>query len=168
MISVKILGIDPGTARLGYAILELKEKPVLLDCGIISTSKDDNDAVRLKEIRADLLEIINKHQPQLASVEKLFFFKNPKTIIPVAQARGVILEIAASNGLEVFEYTPLEMKKTITGNGMAKKEMVAEIIHRELALDEKIKPDDAVDAVGLALTYLRSSHHWREAEILSV
>lgn len=162
-----ILGIDPGTARLGYAIIELLEKPSLIDCGIISTSKDDTDAQRLKEIRQDLAEIIKTHKPDLASVEKLFFFKNPKTIIPVAQARGVILEVAATHGLEVFEYTPLEMKKTITGNGMAKKDMVSEIIHRELGLSEQIKPDDAVDAVGLAFTYIRMSHHFNQAKPLA-
>lgn len=156
---VRILGIDPGTARLGYAIIDFDisaRSLSLIDCGIIKTSKDDSDAIRLKIIRADLEKIINSFQPQYSSVEQLFFFKNPKTIVPVAQARGVILEVCATNGIEVHEYTPLEMKKMITGDGRAEKSLVSDIVHREFNLQKQIKPDDAVDAVALAMCFTRS------------
>lgn len=156
------MGIDPGTARLGYALVDFEpktNKQVLIDCGIIETSKDLSQAVRLKEIRADLSSLLEQFQPQVMAVEELFFFKNPKTIVPVAQARGVILEVAATNGLSVFEYTPLEMKKIITGHGMAEKSLVSTMIHNEFKLTEQIKPDDAVDAIGMALAYIRSNAH---------
>ncbi|MDD9897775.1 MAG: crossover junction endodeoxyribonuclease RuvC [Candidatus Melainabacteria bacterium] len=154
----RIMGIDPGTARLGYALVDFdpsSNKQALVDCGIIETQKDLSQALRLKEIRADLSILIEEYQPQVFAVEQLFFFKNPKTIVPVAQARGVILEVAATNGLEVFEYTPLEMKKIITGHGMAEKSLVSTMIHNEFKLTEQIKPDDAVDAIGMALSYIR-------------
>jgi crossover junction endodeoxyribonuclease RuvC len=156
---LRVLGIDPGTARLGYAILDFdinNKSLLLINCGIIQTSKNDSDSTRLKIIRNDLIKLIEEFQPRVASVEKLFFFKNPKTIIPVAQARGVILETCETKGIQLFEYTPLEMKKIITGQGKAEKSLVSEIIHRELKLATKITPDDAVDAVGLAICVTRA------------
>lgn len=158
---LRILGIDPGTARLGFALLDYdKTNNInLLDCGIIETSKKDTDASRLTEIRSDLDEIISKYKPQILAIEELFFFKNLKTVIPVAQARGVILEVCQSRGLQIFEYTPLEMKKIITGNGVASKELVSDLVHNFLGLKTKIKPDDAVDAVGLALSFVRNDYH---------
>ena len=156
---VRILGIDPGTARLGYAIIDFDTNSKKLDlicCGIIKTSKDDSDSTRLKIIRVDMENIINSYKPKFSSVEQLFFFKNPKTIVPVAQARGVILEVCATNGIEVHEYTPLEMKKMITGDGRAEKSLVSDIVHREFNLQENISPDDAVDAVALAMCFTRS------------
>ena len=155
---LRILGIDPGIARLGFAILELNDlqNAQLLDCGVIETCKSNSDALRLQEIREDLKLIIEKYQPNYVAIEKLFFFKNPKTIIPVAQARGVCLEISANFNLPIFEFTPLEMKKIITGNGMAKKDLVSSFVHQSLNLNETIKPDDAVDAVGMALAFCRT------------
>ncbi len=107
----RILGIDPGTARLGYAIVDFDTRPHLVTCGVITTDKSQKEEERLSEIRADLKTIINKYKPDTAVVEQLFFFKNPKTIVPVAQARGVIMELAATRGLKVFEYTPLQVKQ---------------------------------------------------------
>lgn len=156
---MRILGIDPGIARLGYALVDFdtqSNSQVIIDCGIIQTQKDKSEAERLAEIRRDLESIITQYHPDIVSVEKLFFFKNLKTIIPVAQARGVILELAASKNLDIYEYTPLEMKKIITGNGMAKKDLVSKVIHEAFKLQVQISPDDAVDAVGMALCYLRS------------
>lgn len=154
----RIMGIDPGTARLGYAFVDFNpatNEQLIIDCGIIETSKHLSESKRLKEIREDLIILIKKYQPSIAAVEQLFFFKNPKTIIPVAQARGVILEVAEANRLGIFEYTPLQMKKIITGNGMAEKKLVSRMIHNEFKLKEEIKPDDAVDAIGLALAFIR-------------
>lgn len=155
---IRILGIDPGTARVGFAIVDYnsKQKKIqLINCGVIETSKNKSDALRLVEIREDLKAIIEEHKPQIISVEKLFFFKNIKTVIPVAQARGVIIELGANSGLEIFEYTPLEVKNNITGHGRAEKKQVAEMIYQILDLKQEIKPDDAVDAVALAVTCIR-------------
>jgi crossover junction endodeoxyribonuclease RuvC len=145
---MRVIGIDPGTARLGFAVLDFDNKnsaPVIIDCGLISTKKESSEAARL-----------SSYKPDFAAIEKLFFFKNLKTIIPVAQARGVCLELLASQGVIISEFTPLEMKKIITGNGMAKKDFVSKVIHEYLRLEESIKPDDAVDAIGLALSFIRS------------
>ena len=157
---LRILGIDPGTARVGFALLDYDKsnKIDLVDCGVIETCKTKEEAVRLTEIRDDLQELIERYQPEVIAVEKLFFFKNPKTVIPVAQARGVIMELAQRKNLKIFEYTPLEMKKIITGNGMASKDQVSDMVHTSLGIQTKIKPDDAVDAVGLALSFIRNDY----------
>lgn len=154
----RILGIDPGTARLGYALIDFNERDgtqTIVDCGIIQTHKDQSDATRLVEMRKDLDSIIDRYKPEVVSIEKLFFFKNLKTIIPVAQARGVVLELAASKQIPIYEYTPLEMKQIITGHGMAKKSLVSKVIHESFKLKKQISPDDAVDAIGIALCYVR-------------
>lgn len=153
---MKILGIDPGTERLGYALIT--EDKDLISCGIIQTSKDKTDSLRLAEIRKDLLELIESYQPDIISVEKLFFFKNLKTIIPVAQARGVILEVAGSKNIPVFEYTPLQVKQILTGHGRAEKSLVAEMVNHEVNIPTKIKYDDAIDAIAIALCYLRMDY----------
>lgn len=156
---VRILGIDPGTANLGYAILDFhtqKQNSKLKACGIISTNKNDSEAMRLCEIRKDLEKIIIEFKPEILAIEKLFFFKNIKTAIAVAQARGVILELAANKNLLISEFTPLEMKKIITGDGTATKTQVSTIIHQYLNLNTKISPDDAVDAIGLAICFTRN------------
>lgn len=156
---MRILGIDPGTARLGYAVVDYEtasKKLKLIDCGIIQTSKKEIEASRLSEIRKDLLSIINKFNPEISSVEQLFFFKNPKTIIPVAQARGVILEVLNSNSIPIVEFTPLQVKQILTGQGRAEKSLVAKMVKLEFDLKEDIKPDDAIDAVAIALSFIRS------------
>ena len=163
--NIRILGIDPGTARLGYALIDFNQRtcmPSIVDCGIIQTHKENSDADWLVEMRNDLEAIIDAYAPEIVSVEKLFFFKNLKTIIPVAQARGVVLELVASRRIPIYEYTPLEMKKIITGNGMAKKSLVSKIVHESFKLEKQISPDDAVDAVGMALCYARSDMNFKK------
>ncbi len=159
----KILGIDPGNARLGYALIGADTS--LLSCGVIETSKDLEEAKRLAEIRKDLMALIEDFDPDVVSVEKLFFFKNLKTIIPVAQARGVILEVAGSKGIAVYEYTPLQVKQILTGHGRAEKSLVAELVKKEFKIEEDIKPDDAVDAIAIAYSYLRSDHMMRDLAV---
>ncbi len=155
---MRVLGIDPGTARLGYALIECEPgQPSLLStCGVIKTDKERSDALRLAEIRYDLASLIEKFKPQVMVVEKLFFFKNLKTIIPVAQARGVILELAGSYKIPVYEFTPLQVKQIITGQGRADKKLVAELVSREFGLLDGISSDDAADAVAIALCYQRA------------
>lgn len=155
---MRILGIDPGTARLGYAFVDFdtnRSTKKLLSCGIISTSKKDIEAKRLKEIREDLESLIYEFQPEVMAIEQLFFFKNLKTVIPVAQARGVVLELAAAKNLQIYEYTPLQVKQIMTGQGRAEKKFVEQMVMLDLGITEKIKPDDAVDAVAMALCYIR-------------
>lgn len=162
---MKILGIDPGTARLGFSVIEvftestdISSKYKLLNCGIIETKKDDAQAKRLNEIHKDLVEIIQIFKPNILAIEELFFFKNLKTVIPVAQARGVVLQLASEFGLEIFEYTPLQVKQIITGHGRAEKKEVESFVMQDLGINTKIKPDDAVDAIAIALCFLRSDY----------
>lgn len=152
-----ILGIDPGIARMGFAFLDIEGDLIKIKhCGIVETDKHLSQAARLHEVRNDLNQLIIEFKPEYMVVEKIFFFKNPKTIIPVAEVRGVILEVGHCHNLKIHEYTPLEMKKIITGNGVATKEFVSNIVHQYFKLKTKIKPDDAVDAVALALAFVRN------------
>lgn len=154
---LRILGIDPGTASVGYGLVDFSGKNCfnLIASGVIRTHKDQPSGQRLKIIRQDLIELINEFAPDVASVEALFFFKNAKTVIPVAQARGVILETAASAGLDAYEYTPMQVKLNLTGFGRADKTEIQQIVARILGHDEIIKPDDAADAVAIAICHAR-------------
>jgi crossover junction endodeoxyribonuclease RuvC len=154
---MRILGIDPGTARMGYAIVDLvsNNEQKLVTCGVIETSKLLSDAERLHEIRTDLLKIQEHYQPEVLAIEKLFFFRNLTTIVPVAQARGIVLEIAAATKMKIFEYTPLQVKQILTGDGKADKNLVEKYVAANFNLTYKIKPDDAVDAVAIALCFVR-------------
>lgn len=162
-----ILGIDPGTALTGYAIIttsipkhlkqDRSEKPKVLDFGCISTTKFDTAGDRLKIIHQKLGELIDKYQPDVVSVESLFFFKNVKTVMPVSQARGVVLLAAAQKNVPVVEFTPLQVKMTVVGYGRAEKKQVQEMTKQLLDLstfdikESHRKHDDAADALGVAL-----------------
>jgi crossover junction endodeoxyribonuclease RuvC len=125
--------------------------------GIIQTSKDLGPGARLSIIRKDLDQLIGEYIPDVLAIEGLFFFKNAKTVISVAQARGVILETAAQRNLPVFEYTPMQVKLNLTGFGRADKKLVQVMIADLLRLPEIIKPDDASDALALAVCHARSA-----------
>ena len=147
-----IIGIDPGLARVGYGIIEVKRNEnVLLDCGIIETQKDQKEELRLLEIYLDLKELINKWQPDYAAVEKFFFYKS-STTISVVQARGVIMMTLGSFNIPISEYAPVQIKKTITGFGKATKQDVLASVMYSLKLDYPPKPDDSADALAIALT----------------
>jgi crossover junction endodeoxyribonuclease RuvC len=151
---VRIIGIDPGLARVGYGIIEIeKEKKVLLDCGVIQTSKDKKEEDRLFEIFNDLNELISHWNPNLAAVEKFFFYRS-STTISVVQARGVIMMVLASKKIHVSEYSPAQIKLTIAGSGKASKKEVLEAVMYNLKLNKPPKPDDAADALAIALTKL--------------
>lgn len=130
----------------------------MLQCGIVKTSKFQSEPSRLNEIRTDLLNIIAQFEPDVLSIEELFFFKNLKTAIPVAQARGVVLQVAEEKSMKIYEYTPLQIKQVITGNGNASKAEIETFVMKDLKLEQKIQPDDAVDAVAIALCFLRSDY----------
>jgi crossover junction endodeoxyribonuclease RuvC len=156
---MKILGIDPGTATTGWAVVEEKNKnPKLIACGCVNTSKFHSDEERLVEIGRDIALLIKKYQPNEAAIEDLFFFKNLKTAITVAQARGVILYEIKKNLAPLFSYTPLQVKQALTGYGRADKKQMQEMVKNILKLQCIPKPDDAADAVAIALCHLNSRH----------
>ena len=151
-----ILGIDPGTATTGYGVIEnSKSKLKVIDYGCILTDKKSKMPERLDFLGEELKKIIKKYKPQAMAVEELFFFKNAKTIITVGQARGVILfigkNIGKKTGIDIFEYTPLQVKQAVVGYGRADKRQVQEMVKAILGLNEIPKPDDAADALAVAI-----------------
>lgn len=157
---MKILGIDPGTGILGFGVIEKKSsKTSLLDAGVIRTSPGQSDSKRLKIIYDELTGIINDNKPDVMAVEKLFFAKNVTTAMSVSQARGAILLCGENYGLEVFEYTPLQIKQSITGYGRADKNQIQEMVKTILRLDSIPKPDDCADALACAITHAFTSKY---------
>lgn len=154
---MRILGIDPGTAIVGYSVVEFQNgKYTALDYGCIYTDKDEDMPVRLEKIYDSLENIIKLWKPDDMAVENLFFFKNQKTIIDVGQARGVITLAGQKNSLNLFSYTPLQVKMGIAGYGRAEKKQIQEMVKLILNLDEIPKPDDAADALAIAITHVNS------------
>ncbi len=156
---MRILGIDPGIAIVGYSIIDADNDSFkLVSSGSIQTDKNKSDAGRLCEISRDLEQIIKVFNPDTAGVEKLYFFKNQKTIIPVAQARGVIIMTLEKNSVPAVEYTPLVVKQTITGYGRASKNEVADAVERMVDKNNKNWPklDDTVDSIAIAVCHARN------------
>lgn len=157
---MKILGIDPGTGIVGFGVVEsLQNKFKMLDAGVIKTSSKDQDSKRLKTIFDELSEIIKQNQPDVMAVEKLFFAKNVTTAMTVSQARGAILLCGEQNNLPVFEYTPLQIKQSLTGYGKAEKHQVQEMVRTILMLKEAPTPDDCADALACAITHGMTSKY---------
>ena len=154
-----ILGLDPGLATLGYGVIkkEPKKKVEMLDYGVISTPKDENLAVRLCIIEKGLKQIIERFKPDEIAVEELFFAKNVKTGIAVAHARGVILLTANKECGRLYEYTPLQIKQALTGYGRAEKIQIQQMVKSLLGLKTIPKPDDAADALAVALTHAQTN-----------
>ena len=150
---MRILGIDPGTATTGYAFIEKRKDNSfdILDFGIIATKKTFTDAERLLVLQKDLQKLIKKFKPDAAGVEKLYFEKNAKTAMTVSQARGVVLVTLEENKIPLYEFTPLQMKSTICGYGGADKKQVQYMVQKSFGLQSLPKPDDAADALGIAL-----------------
>lgn len=148
-----ILGIDPGTAATGYGIIKSlsRHKLKFIDYGCIETAKTLPLPKRLAEIYADLNLLLKKYRPDIIAVESIFFFKNLKTAIAVAQARGVILLAAAMRQIRVTEFTPLQVKMALTSYGKADKKQVQYMVKKLLGLKAVPKPDDAADALAIAL-----------------
>ena len=154
---MKILGIDPGMAIVGYGMIEVDNNTMkLITSGSIQTDKKLDDSKRLLEIYNDLSQIIEKYQPDCASVEQLFFFKNQKTIIPVAEARGVILTVLEKYGIPAYSYTPMEVKQVLTGYGRAEKKEVEQMVRLALLDINLPKLDDTVDAIAIAICHSRN------------
>jgi crossover junction endodeoxyribonuclease RuvC len=152
---MKILGIDPGTGRMGFAILEKeKGKEVLLDVGCLETKTNSPLPERLLKIYEFLDKLIKKYNPDQAAVEELFFATNAKTAMSVGAARGVILLACAKHKIAVTDYSPVKIKLAVAGYGKADKKQVEYMVCQILKLKEIPKPDDAVDAVAVALTHI--------------
>lgn len=154
---IRVLGIDPGTATTGWAIVTEKNCEFIpVAYGHISTEKDRSDDARILEISDDLKNIIDKYAPTEAAIEELFFFKNKKTVIQVAQARGAILLTLRQKNVKVCGYTPLEVKQSITGYGRADKNQVQEMTKNIMKLSALPKPDDTADALAIAICHINS------------
>lgn len=149
-----ILGIDPGTATTGFGIIKKSaDKLSTLDYGVITTSEKLPMEARLEIIFDDLNEIIKKNKPDEIAVEKLFFATNSKTAISVGQSRGVVLLSASQNKLNLAEYTPLQIKQAVTGYGQATKKQIQQMVKNILLLKNLPTPDDAADALAVAITH---------------
>lgn len=153
-----VLGIDPGFAIVGFGVLNTeKGRSRLCRCGVITTPAGETMPRRLLQIGEDIETLISQFKPDVMAVEELFFNTNVTTGIGVAQARGVILFTAEKLGVPVFEYSPLQVKLAVSGYGRAEKQQVMEMTRRLLGLADTPKPDDAADAVAVALCHARSS-----------
>lgn len=158
MKTKKILGIDPGTGIMGWGLIEKNEKGIKpLKYGCIRTKPNSNHFDRLLHIQNSLSVIIKENNPDEVSIEELFFFKNQKTIMSVAEARGVAIVTAISLGLPVYEYTPLQVKQALTGYGRASKEQIQEMVRLTCKLKECPKPDDAADALAIAICHAQTN-----------
>ncbi|MBQ7502917.1 crossover junction endodeoxyribonuclease RuvC [bacterium] len=153
-----ILGIDPGNARCGWGVVSEDDEGALhlVECGCIETPKEALPGERLSEVYEGITEVIARHRPDGMAIEKLFFNRNITSAIAVAEARGVILLAAQQAGLPVSEYTPSEIKETMTGDGRAKKGDIGKMVVLTLGLKKKPTPDDTADAVAIAITH----HFW--------
>ncbi len=152
---MKILGIDPGIGRCGFGLIETvtRANSKALDFGVITTTENGALPGRLLELYTSLHEVMEQTTPDVLSVEKLFFSKNITTGIMVAEARGIVLLVAEQFNLPVYEYTPNEIKKVLTGYGSAGKPQMEEMVRLHLGLTVKPKPDDAADALAAAITH---------------
>lgn len=150
---MRILGIDPGFAIVGFAIMDKEgHHKHLVQVGVIRTHKNLPFSERIKEIYVDLIAILTEYKPDICAIEQIFFSKNVSTGIQVAQARGVILLALEEAKVPIREYSPSAMKLALTGDGKANKASIQKMVKLELGLAELPKPDDAADAVSLALT----------------
>lgn len=151
---MKILGIDPGLGRCGFGLIDTGTKAgtKALDYGVVTTTVDAPLPSRLLELYDSLVEVFEETKPEVVAVEKLFFSKNITTGIAVAEARGIVLLVAGQRNLKVYEYSPNEIKKCLVGYGAATKSQIEEMVKIHLGLESKPKPDDAADALAVAIT----------------
>ena len=154
-----ILGIDPGSTVIGYGLISYEDKirkPKALDYGYIDLKSYNRQEEKLLHLNKDLKQILRKYNPQYIAVENIYFFKNSKTFTAVSEAKGVILLAAAEAGIDIHEYTPLQVKQTVSGYGKADKKLIEKLIQNSLDICSRIKPDDSSDALAIALCHY---HH---------
>lgn len=154
---MRVLGIDPGTATTGFGAIESSGSRIkLIDYGIIATRPDMDMAGRLCIVNRELHRVLEEINPDAVAVEQLYYHRNAKTVIPVAQSRGVVLMTTAMAGIPVSEYTPLQVKQAVVGYGSAEKKQVQFMVQRILAMNCLPKPDDAADALAIAICHVNS------------
>ena len=151
-----ILGVDPGTASTGYGVIDVENPPRLINYGCLKTSSKTDMVQRLRSIYLQIKNIVEEFCPQEIAVEDVFFNRNVKSALFVGQARGVILLGASYQGAKIFNYTPLQVKQAITGYGQASKEQVQHMVKKTLSLSYLPTPDDASDAIAIALCHFYS------------
>ena len=154
-----ILGIDPGSTTIGYGVIISESrglKPQVVDYGYIDLKAHDKQSQKLLNLRKDLKEIFCKYSPTCVAIENIYFFKNAKTFIAVSEAKGVILLSAAEAKVDIYEYTPLQVKQTISGYGKTDKRIIEKLMKTSLNINSKIRPDDSSDALAIALCHY---HH---------
>ena len=151
---MRILGLDPGYAIVGYGILDYDNYSLTVnDYGVITTPKEQEMPDRLEHIYNAMCHLISVYKPDVVAIEELFFFRNITTAIPVAQARGVIVLACKQSNIPLYEYTPLQIKQALTGNGRAEKKQIQYMVKVLLNLEKVPKPDDAADALAVAITH---------------
>ncbi|MGE5543652.1 MAG: crossover junction endodeoxyribonuclease RuvC [Bacillota bacterium] len=152
-----VLGIDPGTALIGFGLVAKKSGGLTaVDHGVIRTPAGADIALRLVQIHEQVKELIERYQPDAVAVEELFFHRNAKTFSSVSQARGALILTVAQCGIKVFEYTPLQVKQAVVGYGKAEKDQVQKMVKAILKMDEVVRPDDAADALACAICHIHS------------
>lgn len=151
---MRTLGVDPGTAILGFGVVDGDDDASLVDFGAILTSSSDPMHLRLRILYDGIIDVITRHQPDVLAVEQLFFARNVTNAIAVGQARGVVLLAAAQHDMAVHEYKPNEVKLTVAGYGGADKHQVQEMVRMTLDLDDIPRPDDAADALAVAICHV--------------
>lgn len=153
-----IVGIDPGLATVGFGVIRyFKGKFTTLDYGTLTTKPNQPVSVRLEQVYSQANELLSKYRPDAVAIEELFFNTNVTTGIAVAQARGVLLLAAVKLGIEIYEYTPLQVKQAVVGYGRAEKKQVMELTRMLLRLDKIPRPDDAADALAIAVCHAHCS-----------
>lgn len=151
-----ILGVDPGIATVGFGIIKSEgSRQSLVRCGVIRTSAGIRLALRLRQIYSDICQLIDTYKPDALAIEELFFNTNLKTGISVAHGRGVLILAGEEHSIPMYEYTPLQVKQTVAGYGRAGKKQVMEMVRRLLSMDEVPRPDDAADALAIAICHAR-------------
>lgn len=164
MENITVLGIDPGLSLTGFALLSKRDESIeLIKCGVIKTSSDKQVYKRLTELYFGLSKILDEDRIDEVAVEKIFFNSNLKTVVNVSEARGVILLAVSNYKKPIFEYTPLEVKKAMFGNGRASKKEIQESIKCLLNLEKIPQPDDASDAIAIALCHIYSLPYYNRS-----
>ena len=164
---MKILGIDPGYAIMGYGVIEKKGSRFYpIAYGAVTTDKDMPMPERLKVLYNGLMDVISEYAPEEAAIEELYFQNNAKTAIAVGEARGVAVLACANSGLDIFEYTPMQIKTCVTGNGRADKKQVQLMVTRLLGLSAVPKPDDVADALAGAICHSFTGEAKKKFQVL--
>lgn len=165
MTASRTIGIDPGTARMGWGVVEETGGTLhLIDCGVLTTPSGSSQASRLLQLYNDLCGLIERYRPAAAAIEELFFGKNVNTALTVGQARGIALLAFAQAGVPVHEYKPLQVKQALAGYGGADKRQVQEMVRLTLRLSAIPRPDDAADAVAVAICHTYAAPMIRRIE----